>query len=1576
MTRFMRLGSLGMCALLLMPVVVWGQYTSEEVGFNGPPFDDWGAHEMFQIPQWSGSTVTYIVPNQSPPPPPPADPFAQNNAYRVSGLQTEGTASLDVFFYWVDPADPDAWVRLTTFNGPEHPNPSLHTAGKVRFNIINRSQLYTGLVGICLGIRETGVNVPQLADGGTSGDIEWVGVDGRYLTLIKAGPDGILQSEVDPNDLLVDVDESPDNEIWAISWGEDRVFDSTWDNLSDDEAHYGAYAAVDGTVHPIPAVTLAVDVDPVWLEWDLATGEVFDIRDPENPNDDVLLGAGIAGFTGNGVLDVVPTRGTLDHIAFTNVSTDPATKIEDFIDQMRFEAPEPDPVVPPTIVWPIINGDDQVIVTDIQTGVDLVKLYVDDDPDPVDELPATPPDDVVFTLAKPGAVTDQVYTARQCIGELCSEPSDGVTVLEFPAVLTFSLLIDEGGNGSCSPVYDWEYVAVTSAPYGTWTPRGTLLFADDAVWQTIDIPLDDDELVMNGYAGDGILGPSPTGSYTIDSAWFTFPRDGVVGPWEVLVDSMQVINEFGEPGEVLLDFEDSSSHFSWPRGQSPDTDYDISARTEVGSYDGAASHRFVWSYNGTDPESIGFLQRIGGTCGTSALIPDTASGLRFRMCVRDIPSAPDIPLPEVVGPIVGTQDTVRVLHESDAEAVHLLVNGSLRDSAYPEPGVTETDFPELDLDIGDSVSAKQLLTAGQSDAAYPRGVTDLVPPPTVASPIFPGSTTVTVKDLMTAPHAEADTVTVIVRDDLGEPVATYPATPEGASVVVEVAELQNDYQVSATQTVNDLESSESEVVIVEFVTPVIHHCPAEGDTEMRVLLVYPEAIVTATLRDTEDVVVDTFTAGPPAAGETDVTFTELSGLLTGYTVTAYQTIGEISSAESTPDTVTVNTSTMVFEDTMEGYATQDDYENEFSAPGVPILSDTGWWPSSDDPGLNLDFTKNTTVGGGKSAYCPGEASDPFTFYDGWRSNHDFSWRVTPITPVQPTDTEPVIWSFALYDTEGPGADKGNQWASLMDYSPSLEGLISVGLSGSDFTWGVEQPDNDYYAARVEFSSWGHFNLYEIEAPLRTRGWHMFTTVVKYQSIDFYVDGKLCRKNVPRSSVPEYENLYMGSGYRPTYDAYYDDFRVRTGKVIFDDMEPQAPPEPTLVSPLEEGDLIVTVEDIAVDANVVTVYDATMELELNSVDPEGQATVDVPVAALVHLHSIVATQTNDTAESDDSDPLEVGKGSGDILICIGIRETGDTGPLGSEGGDEGDIEWVGANGTSAGGAPLGVAISPTGEWQTLEFDPVAGPITEFDGDGKIKETRGVLEHLAVAVNSTSLDRSTGPYYMYVDNVINVKAGDGDSDFVITDFEGYTLDGEVLFQEPGYSGSTDQHMSYPPNFSGTTDLYGHPGQSQFLTWFWRDTTDQRWARITSSQVANVPSPIIDLTKPIRMDILLVEKPATAVCCFGYVCEDWDPNDQAGCEGNPEFGTFIADVTCADEPCNCSGTARGDSNCDTLGPNAYDIDHFIQAVGQPAQWVAEHTCDFYCANDCNCDGFVQAYDIDWFITCVSPAGCDPCP
>jgi len=75
-----------------------------------------------------------------------------------------------------------------------------------------------------------------------------------------------------------------------------------------------------------------------------------------------------------------------------------------------------------------------------------------------------------------------------------------------------------------------------------------------------------------------------------------------------------------------------------------------------------------------------------------------------------------------------------------------------------------------------------------------------------------------------------------------------------------------------------------------------------------------------------------------------------------------------------------------------------------------------------------------------------------------------------------------------------------------------------------------------------------------------------------------------------------------------------------------------------------------------------------------------------------------------------------------------------------------------------------------------------------------------------------------------------------------------------------------------------------------------------------------------------------------------------------------TFTVGVGCA---------LLGDLNC-SGGVDAFDIDPFVLALLNPAQYAIDYpACDVSCA-DTNSSGGVDAFDIDSFIACVLNAGC----
>ncbi len=810
------------------------------------------------------------------------------------------------------------------------------------------------------------------------------------------------------------------------------------------------------------------------------------------------------------------------------------------------------------------------------------------------------------------------------------------------------------------------------------------------------------------------------------------------------------------------------------------------------------------------------------------------------------------------------------------------------------PTAGTADFTGLTLTPGQSISAKQTLPAGESDAAYPLGVLAVTPPPTLQSPIAPGSGVVTVFDVLDKAYASADSVTVYVNGDPNLGGTAPPPAQTGTTQVVWLnSTVVTGDVLTATQTVNGVTSALSAPVTVAFTAPVIYKAPAQGDTSIHVMELDAAAdsatIVVTDPNDPNDQAFHSTPVDPNFPGRVDVS---VSGLVMGDIVTAYYTVGAIDSVESEYEKVTTATTVQYL---------CDDFEYDEAAYLAA-------WPTGTTR-LDLVTDKNTTTGGTKSLFAPGGTSARVTAPTG------------VIGELTATETEPVVWNVNIYDPVGVDPlGTVNQFAQINADGTTDWYYMHVGILG----WA--DTDNVHYDFRAVGNGGPNWtDLDEYDGPDRSVGWHVFTVIHKGQRIDIYVDGKLSKKNIPLpDGAPTFEVPRIGPGYYSGQPGYYDDYCIETGPVRFG----VRPPNPPAVAPPMAGDELVTIINIDDDVTNVSVKDAN-DVELGSyAGAVTTGSIDIGLnRALVHLERITAEVTN-AIGTEASVPQEVGDGNGDILICIGVREVdpnGLLGPadLGTEGGTSGTIEWIGATGETAGGAPIGMAVSPSNDWQTLVFDPTdPNYVTGWTGDGILDGTYGTIEHLAVSVDANSPDRSAGAYVMYVDNVINVGAGS--PDFTVCDFEGFDPNSETLFQEPGFSGSTDPDLVEPPDYSITTAAQGNPGQSQELSWFWLDTDNQRWARIVTSSVTNVPSPIIDMTKPIKMDILLM----------------------------PAAPAYEA----------------GDMNCDGFVNNG-DIDPFVLALNDPGAYAAAYPdCDINLA-DINGDTYVNNGDIDPFVVLLSP-------
>ncbi|MDB6028939.1 MAG: hypothetical protein JWM68_5162 [Verrucomicrobiales bacterium] len=104
----------------------------------------------------------------------------------------------------------------------------------------------------------------------------------------------------------------------------------------------------------------------------------------------------------------------------------------------------------------------------------------------------------------------------------------------------------------------------------------------------------------------------------------------------------------------------------------------------------------------------------------------------------------------------------------------------------------------------------------------------------------------------------------------------------------------------------------------------------------------------------------------------------------------------------------------------------------------------------------------------------------------------------------------------------------------------------------------------------------------------------------------------------------------------------------------------------------------------------------------------------------------------------------------IKICLGLRETGTTTPIGFDGGTTGTIEYVGVSGKQANGCPIPTHTVTASNWTTVEFDlPTEGKAV-FTGDGVLTGSKGTLENISIIPNG-----GMGVYNVYFDDLTAVS-----------------------------------------------------------------------------------------------------------------------------------------------------------------------------------------------------------------------------
>ncbi len=518
-----------------------------------PPGSLFIAEVVFRDPGFSPSTIG-ILPGAAN-----NGTYLTNSAQGAFGLVHSGTQSVSSFWTWADPSNHTAWVRLTTNNTQHFPNPALHLGGKVRFwlaaqgytNNSFTTTVNTGSFFLGMAARETGNGVPQGNNGGTTGDIEWVGLDERLLELL-AGPNAVCDSMTAAmsDDVQILAPGTPAaTHAACVGAGPDGILQTV--------------AAVDDVLRTTPVGVHSVPTDGVYREY------VFDLP--------VEQAAGrVFAFAGDGMLGAMPNnRGTLEHLAITNDPNNAvvgAATMLIFIDDLTFESPVLDPPGIITLPDPPRPGDTSVDVQFVNPAATLLEVLIPGEGGPDTVLGSLNPGGAT-TVAIPTTPLANGFTivARQAIGGSVSDNSTPVPVtLAGNGPLRYAMAVREtdpfdgdldcGADGTgfdpdAPSTLEFIGASGTSA-FGV--PIGPTI-APEAGWREITIDPCTDGVVA--FSGNGMLNLNPAPDFT-NGVWegLYFRIDNMnptTGPFTVFIDDLKVKNFYGPGMDCLIDDFDS-----------------------------------------------------------------------------------------------------------------------------------------------------------------------------------------------------------------------------------------------------------------------------------------------------------------------------------------------------------------------------------------------------------------------------------------------------------------------------------------------------------------------------------------------------------------------------------------------------------------------------------------------------------------------------------------------------------------------------------------------------------------------------------------------------------------------------------------------------------------------------------------------------------------------------------------------------------------------------------------------------------------------------------------------------------
>ncbi|MBN1492235.1 MAG: hypothetical protein JXA69_20145 [Phycisphaerae bacterium] len=735
------------------------------------------APPLFNRPEYGFQTQDYIED------PAGCDEGVYGGGFGSDSRLTAGINSTDsnlLRFSWVDPTDNRSWLRLPAYTASGqavlNASPTVHlgVGSSIEMKVAvygmdeNEWESTSGQLEFGLIIRETGENLPLGANGGLTGDLEFVGIDSKGYG--------------------VDPDDDPNTPVGGTTI-----------------SHHGTFA---------------------WttLKWTFidVSGEV---KVEVSVNGGTPVQKDIIGFTGDSVLLADFDRGTLDSLAIRKPEADtPTKKWFVWIDDIVIDAPGV--VDPVAIAGTVLEVMTEVTVVNISDDATQVTLYRN-----ATEVLGTayaPFTNNAHTFTGLVLAADQSLTATQVIGGVESDPS-GAAVVQTVVIwhenfdsyanqAAFNAVWQITGNTTEPERIMWSNLAAASCPKSAREPGAIGGTTASRARVAATIPGAPE---AGGYDGsDAVplnvtwwfrheLGAVPHNARNWLSlqSWSgnayesgTRRAELALGNYNALPGGTTVYNCRTYPGDWSL--LDDGPVGNENAARKPNEWNKMQIRVKTGTVDFLVNdvlYKTVFRPNPNDKyDSI--VIGSGLTNGDNNAWYDSITVSYGDPIVETYP--PPLPEPTVVGPLLpDLYPTTVTVNDLRADATHVRVwaDATLIGSTTLS-GETTKDVNVSSIPNNSRITATQVLPEGESCRSSYAGVLAAFPAPVVSVPISGGAITVTVTDL----HSNATSVKVYIN---GSPVLpSTPVTGGQPSVVVTVPELVDDDLVQATQIVNGFES--------------------------------------------------------------------------------------------------------------------------------------------------------------------------------------------------------------------------------------------------------------------------------------------------------------------------------------------------------------------------------------------------------------------------------------------------------------------------------------------------------------------------------------------------------------------------------------------------------------------------------------------------------------------------------------------------------------------------------------------------------------------------------------------------